>query len=81
MGPRTVEPVAGAATWALARWATLREAQPVRPKQADLITVGQAWSLVPHIIIIRGIHIIIPDCHRLDSPCFLCVCVFTCVVC
>ena len=48
MGPRTVEPVAGAVAWALARWATLREAQPVRPKQADLITVGQDWSLLPH---------------------------------
>lgn len=32
MGPRTVEPVAGAVAWVLARWATLREAQPVRPK-------------------------------------------------
>ncbi|KAM7376331.1 hypothetical protein PAMP_006072 [Pampus punctatissimus] len=29
MGPCTVEPVAGATAWALARWATLREAQPV----------------------------------------------------
>ena len=49
MGPCAVEPGAGATTWALARWATLREAQPVGPKQADLITVGQGWSLVPHI--------------------------------
>lgn len=89
MGPLTVEPVAGAVAWALARWATLREAQPVRPKQADLITVGQNWSLVPHTHIIRGIHIIMPDCRRLDSPwCVsVCVCVhvhvcfFTCVAC
>lgn len=54
MGPCTVEPVAGAEAWALARWATLREAQPVRPKQADLITLGQDWSVVlqihPHIL-------------------------------
>lgn len=48
MGPRAVELVVGATAWALARWATLREAQPVRPKQADLITVGQDCSLVPH---------------------------------
>ncbi|TNN50931.1 hypothetical protein EYF80_038864 [Liparis tanakae] len=45
MGPRTAEPLAGAGAWALARWATLRGAQPVRPKQADPITVGQDRSV------------------------------------
>lgn len=62
MRPRTAELVAGAVTWALARWATLREA----PKQPDLITAGQDWSLLPHThtrarVSTRGIHIITPN--------------------
>lgn len=64
---RTAEPVAGAVAWALARWATLRGAQPVRPKQADPITVGQDRSLDPHTHIIGGIHIIMPHCRRLEE--------------
>lgn len=41
MRPRTAEPVAGAAAWARARWATLREAPSAGPKQPDLITAGR----------------------------------------
>lgn len=71
MGPCTVEPVAGATAWVLARWATLREAQP---KQADLITLGQDWSLLPKThtdtYIIRGMEAIMPDC--------VCVCFHLC---
>lgn len=48
MRPRTAQPVAGAPAWALARWATLREAQAACPKQPDLITAGRDWSLLPH---------------------------------
>lgn len=80
MGPSTVEPVAGAEAWALARWATLREAQPVRPKQADLITLGQDWSLVlqthpcTHHRGNRHYH------DRLSQAGFTLVCVFSPVV-
>lgn len=84
MGPRTVEPVAGAVAWALARWATLREAQPVRPKQADLVTVGQDWSLVPHT------HAHTSSSGESTLSCLtvagwihsvVCVCFFTCAAC
>lgn len=84
MGPRTVEPVAGAVAWALARWATLREAQPVGPKQADLITVGQDWSLVPHT------HAHTSSSGESTLSCLtdagwihsvVCVCFFTCAAC
>lgn len=50
MCPCAAGPVAGAVAWALARWATLREAQSAGPKQPDLITAGQDWSLVPHTL-------------------------------
>lgn len=80
MGPCTVEPVAGAEAWALARWATLREAQPVRPKQADLITLGQDWSVVlqthPHILHQGNRHY--HDWLSQAGFILVCVCVFTC---
>lgn len=80
MGPCTVEPVAGAEAWALARWATLREAQPVRPKQADLITLGQDWSVVlqthPRILHQGNRHY--HDWLSQAGFILVCVCVFTC---
>lgn len=80
MGPCTVEPVAGAEAWALARWATLREAQPVRPKQILLLwaKTGVWCCKHTHTYFIRGIDIIMTDYHRLASFWFVCVCVFTC---
>lgn len=66
MGPCTEELVAGATTWALARWATRREAQSVEPKQPDPVTPGQDWSLVPRhsqAQIFRGVDVVVPVCH------------------
>lgn len=76
MGPCTVEPVAGAEAWALARWATLREAQPVRPKQILLLwaKTGVWCCKHTHTYFIRGIDIIMTDYHRLASFWFVCVC-------